>query len=113
MLFRRLFAIFNSNFKKPSLDCLSLAAQKGHDDVATILIAAGADLELKAEFWINSQKSNSTALQMAIEKERTEVVASLVAAGANVEVKDLFEALPRYNREAADILRGAIKWKFS
>jgi len=77
---------------------IHFAAQNGHNNVATILIEAGADLELKASFyhtWNDECKPcNSTALQIAISEGRDEVVENLVAGGANVEEKDLFDAMP-------------------
>jgi len=90
---------------------LHFAAQNGHNDVATILIEAGADLELRAMFYhswdYECKPCNSTALQIAISKGHDEVVGSLVAAGADVEVKDLFDALPpqEVDHETPDILR--------
>ena len=85
---------------------LHFAAQSGHNNVATILIEAGADLDLQAEF---NSNGNLTALQIAISKVHSKVVGSLVAGGANVEEQDLFDAIlrpdSRWKDQSPDILR--------
>ena len=89
---------------------LHFAAQKGHNNVTRVLIEAGADLELRAQFYAHikgwEKLTNATALQIAIEGSHSSVVGSLVDAGAKVEERDLFEALPVEDRpETPDILQ--------
>ena len=90
---------------------LHFAAQKGHNNVTRVLIEAGADLELRAQFYAHIQGweklTNATALQIAIEGSHSSVVGSLgVDAGAKVEERDLLEALPVEDwPETPDILQ--------
>ncbi|MGE3873663.1 MAG: ankyrin repeat domain-containing protein [Parvibaculaceae bacterium] len=90
---------------------LAIAAKEGHDDVVTLLLAAGADP--------NVAEGISPALSWASHKGRAKIAAQLLAAGAHVDqVADeqtaLFAAATDGHGEVVELLIAAqadVAWK--
>ncbi|KAF3239380.1 hypothetical protein TWF192_010075 [Orbilia oligospora] len=74
---------------------LSLAVERGHNDVVELLIKEGANLEAKD--W-----GNRTALWLAVSSRRETVTRLLIDAGADVSVMDLDGLIHRYGPDARE-----------
>jgi uncharacterized protein len=72
---------------------LSIAADKGYNDIAWLLIVAGADVDVQ-------DKDGKTPLYMASSKGHTNIVRALLDAGADVNKKGWYgKALPELARD--------------